>query len=93
MIYIQFTSLIICFWQFSWFTHSSNVPRLLIISLDGFRHDYLNQYDLPTLNSFRNEGVQATNGMRPTFTTMTFPNHISIATGFEIIMNMNYLKS
>ncbi|CAF1083781.1 unnamed protein product [Rotaria sordida] len=57
------------------------MPRLLIISLDGFRHDYLNEHILPTLNRFRNEGVQATHGMRPTFTTMTFPNHISIATG------------
>ncbi|CAF4899657.1 unnamed protein product, partial [Rotaria sp. Silwood1] len=46
-----------------------------------FRHDYLNELELPTLNRFRNEGVQARYGMRPTFTTMTFPNHISIATG------------
>ncbi|CAF4252842.1 unnamed protein product, partial [Adineta steineri] len=56
-------------------------PRLLIISLDGFRHDYLNEHELPTINQFRNQGVQATHGMRPTYTTMTFPNHISIATG------------
>ncbi|CAM4899115.1 unnamed protein product [Rotaria socialis] len=60
---------------------SSELSRLLIISLDGFRHEYLNQYEFPILNQFRNEGVQATQGMKPTFTTMTFPNHISIATG------------
>ncbi|CAF3673563.1 unnamed protein product [Adineta steineri] len=61
---------------------SSEVPpRLLIISLDGFRHEYLNEHQLPTINQFRNQGVQATHGMRPTYTTMTFPNHISIATG------------
>ncbi|CAF1300171.1 unnamed protein product [Rotaria magnacalcarata] len=60
---------------------SAELPRLLIISLDGFRHDYLNQYEFPILNQFRHEGVQATQGMKPTFTTMTFPNHISIATG------------
>ncbi|CAF1254910.1 unnamed protein product [Rotaria sordida] len=60
---------------------SSDIPRLLIISLDGFRHDYLNEHELPTINRFRNEGVHATHGMRPTFTTLTFPNHISIATG------------
>jgi predicted AlkP superfamily pyrophosphatase or phosphodiesterase len=52
-------------------------------SFEGFRHDYLNEHQLPTINQFRNEGVQATHGMRPTFTTMTFPNHISIATGVE----------
>ena len=50
----------------------------------GFRHDYLNEHQLLNLNEFRNQGVQATHGMRPTFTTMTFPNHISIATGIRI---------
>ncbi|CAF4842347.1 unnamed protein product [Rotaria sp. Silwood1] len=60
---------------------SSKIPRLLIISLDGFGHNYLHEHNLPTLNRFRNEGVQAKHGMQPTFPTMTFPNHISIATG------------
>ncbi|CAF3854318.1 unnamed protein product, partial [Rotaria sp. Silwood1] len=46
-----------------------------------FRHNYLHEHNLPTLNRFRNEGVQAKHGMQPTFPTMTFPNHISIATG------------
>ncbi len=50
-------------------------------AFEGFRHQYLNEHVLPTINSFRNEGVQAREGMQPTFTTMTFPNHISIATG------------
>ena len=49
----------------------------------GFRHDYLNEHQLPNLNRFRDAGVKATRGMRPTFTTMTYPNHISIATGEE----------
>ena len=62
---------------------------ICIIYFEGFRHDYLNQYNLPTLNRFRNEGVQATDGMRPTFTTMTFPNHISIATGQQKKTHMN----
>ncbi|CAF3395042.1 unnamed protein product [Rotaria sp. Silwood1] len=60
------------------------IPTTLVSShthTNGFRHDYLNELELPTLNRFRNEGVQARYGMRPTFTTMTFPNHISIATG------------
>ena len=41
----------------------------------------MNTHTLPTINRFRNEGVQATQGMKPTYVTMTFPNHISIATG------------
>ncbi|CAF1537915.1 unnamed protein product [Rotaria sp. Silwood1] len=60
---------------------SSESQRLLIISLDGFRHDYLHEHYLPALNRFRNDGVRATHGMRPSFTTLTYPNHISIATG------------
>ncbi|CAF2876113.1 unnamed protein product [Rotaria sp. Silwood2] len=59
---------------------SSESQRLLIISLDGFRHDYLHEHYLPALNPFHNDGVRATHGMRPSLTTLTYPNHISIAT-------------
>ncbi|UJR26834.1 hypothetical protein I4U23_008147 [Adineta vaga] len=62
-------------------TLSTAKPRLLIISLDGFRHDYLTQYSFSTLNRIQNQGIRTTHGMQPTFVTMTFPNHISIATG------------
>ena len=41
------------------------------------------EHQLPNIMGFRQAGVQATRGMRPTFTTMTYPNHISIATGEE----------
>jgi predicted AlkP superfamily pyrophosphatase or phosphodiesterase len=78
----------------------TDIPRLLIISLDGstnktilsliaissfilfegFGHQYFNAHTLPTFSQFRNEGVFATKGMKPTFTTMTYPNHVSIAT-------------
>ncbi|CAF3049475.1 unnamed protein product [Rotaria sp. Silwood2] len=54
---------------------------LKLTYFEGFRHDYLREHYLPTLNRFRNEGVRATHGMRPVFTTLTYPNHISIATG------------
>jgi len=53
----------------------------LFIYRKGFRHDYLNKYSFPTLNRIQNEGIKTTHGMQPTYTTMTFPNHISIATG------------
>ncbi|CAF4674343.1 unnamed protein product, partial [Rotaria sp. Silwood2] len=72
------TILIICYVEpISAISHS----RLLIVSLDGFRHDYLKIHSLPTLNRIQNQGVRTTNGMQPTFVTMTYPNHISIATG------------
>jgi predicted AlkP superfamily pyrophosphatase or phosphodiesterase len=47
----------------------------------GFRHGYLNTYSLPTLSRIQNEGIKTKHGMQPTFVTITFPNHISIATG------------
>ncbi|CAF1123267.1 unnamed protein product [Didymodactylos carnosus] len=46
-----------------------------------FRHDYLANYSFPIVDQFRRDGGVASNGMKATFTTMTFPNHISIATG------------
>lgn len=56
-------------------------PRLLIISLDGFAHYYLRNYSLPTLNQLQQQGIRTKSGMQPTFATMTYPNHMSIATG------------
>ncbi|CAF4386316.1 unnamed protein product, partial [Rotaria magnacalcarata] len=38
-------------------------------------------YPFETLNRVENEGIKSKNGMQPTFVTMTYPNHISIATG------------
>ncbi len=58
---------------------SSNLPRLLIFSFDGFRSDALSASVTPTLYSLAATGV--TGHMRPTFPSKTFPNHHSIATG------------
>ncbi|CAF2432949.1 unnamed protein product [Rotaria sp. Silwood2] len=60
---------------------STTQTRLLIVSLDGFRQQYLSTYFLPTLNRIQNQGIRTINGMQPTYVTMTYPNHISIATG------------
>ena len=59
----------------------SFVEKIFIVS--GFRHDYLSEHQLPNIDRFRQAGVYAKGGMKPTFTTMTYPNHISIATGEE----------
>jgi len=53
----------------------------LLLLLKGFRHDYLSKYSFPTINRIQNKGIKTKYGMQPTFVTMTFPNHISIATG------------
>ncbi len=49
-------------------------PTVILISLDGYRYDYLDKYKPPTLNSLAREGVRA-KWMIPSFPTKTFPNH------------------
>lgn len=55
-------------------------PTVILISLDGFRYDYLEKYNPPVLNKLAKEGVRA-KWMIPSFPTKTFPNHYTIATG------------
>ena len=57
-------------------------PPLLVISLDGFRWDYLEKYpaESATLRSLRRQGV-TTRSLVPVFPSNTFPNHYSIVTG------------
>jgi len=55
-------------------------PTVILISLDGFRPDYLDKYPSPTLNSLAQNGVRA-KWMTPAFPSLTFPNHYTIATG------------
>src|SRR5215212_4924383 len=55
-------------------------PTVILISLDGFRYDYLEKYNPPTLNKLAKEGVRA-KWMMPSFPTKTFPNHYTIVTG------------
>lgn len=53
---------------------------LLLISLDGFRPDYLERRRNPSLERLAQCGVKAP-FMRPVFPTKTFPNHFTIVTG------------
>ncbi len=55
-------------------------PTVILISLDGFRHDYLTKYRPENLNSLARAGVRA-RWMIPSFPTKTYPNHYTIATG------------
>jgi predicted AlkP superfamily pyrophosphatase or phosphodiesterase len=54
--------------------------RLLLISIDGYRHDYLERGLSPTLATLAGSGVQAAS-MQPAFPSLTFPNHYTIVTG------------
>ncbi len=51
----------------------------ILVSIDGFRPDYLRQGATPTLDRLADEG--ATAAMRPSFPSLTFPNHYTLVTG------------
>jgi len=55
-------------------------PTVILISIDGFRYDYLEKYSAPNLRHLATTGVRA-EAMLPSFPTVTFPNHYSIVTG------------
>ncbi len=55
-------------------------PTTILISLDGFRADFLYRGLTPTLNQFVQEGISP-KYMLPSFPSVTFPNHYTMATG------------
>src|SRR5690606_36954726 len=55
-------------------------PIVVLVSLDGFRPDYLERGLTPHLDSLARTGVRA-QWMTPSFPTKTFPNHYTIVTG------------
>lgn len=55
---------------------------VVLISLDGFRHDYLDSFATPNLDAIAMVGVKA-EALIPAFPTKTFPNHYSIVTGLH----------
>ena len=55
--------------------------KLLIISFDGFRWDYLQKTNTPNFDKFLRGGVHARLGLKNAFVTNTFPNHFTLVTG------------
>lgn len=53
---------------------------LILVSIDGFRADYLQRGVTPHLAALAADGVQA-ESMRPAFPSLTFPNHYTLVTG------------
>jgi predicted AlkP superfamily pyrophosphatase or phosphodiesterase len=58
-------------------------PIVVLISIDGFRWDYLDRYPAPNLRKLADSGVRA-EGLIPQFPTKTFPNHYTIVTGLRL---------
>jgi predicted AlkP superfamily pyrophosphatase or phosphodiesterase len=55
-------------------------PPLIVVSIDGFRAEYLDRNLTPNLVALGREGVRAP-GMRPSFPSVTEPNHYTLMTG------------
>jgi predicted AlkP superfamily pyrophosphatase or phosphodiesterase len=55
---------------------------VLLVGIDGFRADYLDRGITPVLSKLATEGARA-KAMRPSFPTVTFPNHYTLVTGLR----------
>jgi len=56
---------------------------VVLVSLDGFRWDYLDRPEAAGLRTIAAAGVRARQ-MQPVFPTVTFPNHYSLVTGLWV---------
>ena len=59
-----------------------NKPYLILISIDGFKAEYLDRFELPNLRRLAERGARA-RAMIPVFPSLTFPNHYSLVTGLH----------
>lgn len=56
-------------------------PVTILVSIDGFRADYLERGVTPNLVALAQSGISA--AMRPSFPSITFPNHWTLVTGLR----------
>jgi predicted AlkP superfamily pyrophosphatase or phosphodiesterase len=57
-------------------------PYVVLVSLDGFKAEYLDRLKLPNLQRMMQRGTRA-KAMVPVFPSLTFPNHYSLVTGLH----------
>ena len=60
--------------------YAENDQYVLLVSMDGFRADYLEKTYTPNFDNMSKNGIRS-EGLIPVFISKTFPNHYSIATG------------
>lgn len=60
----------------------NSTNSLVIISIDGLRHDYLQLHQAPMLAELAAGGVHVKH-LQPVFPSKTFPNHYSLVTGLH----------
>jgi predicted AlkP superfamily pyrophosphatase or phosphodiesterase len=57
-------------------------PLTILISIDGFRADYITRGQTPTIAALAADGAWA-RAMRPSYPSLTFPNHYTLVTGLR----------
>ncbi|HEY4787524.1 MAG TPA: ectonucleotide pyrophosphatase/phosphodiesterase [Bacteroidales bacterium] len=67
-------------YQFCFSQAKDDKPYLVVLSMDGFRWDYPDSFPTPNLHRMANQGIKA-RSIIPSFPTVTFPNHYTLATG------------
>ena len=60
----------------------AETPTVLMISIDGLRADRIDDGNSPNLLRLAHEGVRSV-GMRPSYPSLTFPNHYTLVTGLR----------
>ena len=58
-------------------------PIVILVSIDGWRWDYIERFHPPALTALAAQGVRA-EGLIPQFPSKTFPNHYTIVTGLRL---------
>ncbi len=59
---------------------AADKPIVVMISMDGLRHDYPDLPNLPGMRRMQEQGLRV-NRMTPVYPSNTFPGHVSLATG------------
>ncbi|HWL29536.1 MAG TPA: ectonucleotide pyrophosphatase/phosphodiesterase [Burkholderiaceae bacterium] len=77
--------LLACVWLCGPAHAQSQPPHVLMVSFDGFRHDYVQRFiaqggKLPNFQRLLEEGASA-DSMIPAYPSSTFPNHYTLVTG------------
>jgi hypothetical protein len=54
--------------------HQQDKPYLILVSIDGFRWDYMDRYPTPNMDRIAAKGSSAER-LLPVYPTLTFPNH------------------
>jgi predicted AlkP superfamily pyrophosphatase or phosphodiesterase len=75
---ICFLLLVLC--SASVYCQETSRPYVVMVSFDGFRHDYVKRFNPPHFKKFIRQGSSA-KGLIPSFPSKTFPNHYTLVTG------------